>query len=130
VIELCERYAAREVDRAALRSQRAYVSMMNARSRTYLAIQNGLYEAALGMVEEGLRTLHALHDPDDDESCSCAREIQTLKNLRQEVLDKMPTDCPARLRSDLQAALRREDYESAARIRDRLSDLGADEVDG
>lgn len=122
VVELCERYAAREMDRAALRAQRAYVTMMNCRARAYLALQNRRFDAALSTVAEGLRTLHALHSPDeDDESCSCAREIQTLKNLRQEILEKMPSDAPARLQAELQAALRREDYETAARIRDQLS---------
>ncbi len=121
VVELCERYAAREADRRALQLQRAYVLMMQIRAKTYQALQNELPEIALRLVDQGLNEL-ALLDGEDDEEGACARELKTLRSLREEVLEKLPEQSPARLRLELQQALAEEDYEEAARIRDLLTE--------
>lgn len=122
LIDLCERYAATEADRQSLRRQRAYVMMMNTRARAYLAAGNARYETALQIVDEGLTSLEAL-DATGDEQNPHAGEMNTLRALRQEILDGMPADAPARLQSDLQLALECEDYERAAQLRDRLAEV-------
>jgi hypothetical protein len=121
-IELCERYAARESDRELLRAQQAYVLMMHTRAKAYVAVLNELYDAALTCVDEGLAALDTLTDDDTGED-SCAREIQTLRSLRTEILDGMPSDSPARLQAELAQAVAREEYEAAARLRDQLARL-------
>lgn len=124
VIELCERFGAREADRRALISQRAYITMMNARAQTYLALEHELPEAALRAVNDGLRALTALAEGNDEDPCE--REQQTLAKLRNEVLDRLPDDAPVRLQMDLERALALEDYEEAARLRDQLATLDED----
>lgn len=120
LIDLCERYAATEADRAALRRQRAYVTMMNVRARAYEALGAGRHEDALAVIDEGLNALAALA-ADEEQDGANAGEIRTLRMLRAEVLEKMPDDLPAKLQSELELALQCEDYERAAQLRDRLA---------
>lgn len=120
VIDFCERYAATHADRAALRRQRGYVLMMNARAKAYGALAERRFDDALLFVQEGLAGLAALPVECQDEDAETA-EVATLTALRREILDRMPDDTPAKLHARLQEALRREDYETAALLRDRLS---------
>lgn len=120
VIDLCERYAINPADRTALCRQRAYVMMMNTRAKAYLELQREMPEAALRTVEEGLASIAGL-STDDEQGEPYDGELRTLRGLRREILGKMPDDAPARLQSELESALTREDYERAAELRDRLA---------
>ena len=123
VIDLCGRYGASERDRALLQSQRAYVMMMHVRARVQLALAREHPEEALQIAEQGITDLERQY-VDDEEDDSWLREADTLRGLRQEILEKLPEDAPARLLSELERALATEDYERAAELRDRLSRRG------
>jgi len=120
VMDLCERYAAAERDRTMLRPQRAYVLMMNTRARAQLAAARGRHALALRLVDEGIAAIGRLCRRDEDEEY-CAREIDTLRVLRGEILSQMPAAAPARLQAELEQALAVEDYERAAALRDQLA---------
>lgn len=124
LIDFCKRYAENESDRDALDSQRGYVVMMNARARTYAALQRGDYAQALREVDAGVEEVRdaAALEPvrEDGED---GPELQVLAALREEVIEAMPPDSEPRLQLELQAALDREDYERAAELRDRLTML-------
>ncbi len=120
VVDLCERYAATPRDREVLRPQRPYVLMMHARAEALHALARGKAPAALRIVERGIADLDRLRtDANDDELCGS--ELTTLRALYREVLEQMPDNAPARLRSQLDAALAAEDYERAAALRDQLT---------
>lgn len=124
-IELVARYARRPDDRAYFDDRRAYVTMMLVRGQTYLALGRQAFEEALASVESGLDELEELAAQAGDEDAdmpppSCEHEIGVLRELREEVLSRLPSDAPARLKTELAAALAEEDYERAARLRDRL----------
>jgi tetratricopeptide (TPR) repeat protein len=120
VIDLCDQYSAAARDRGLLRSQRAYVMMMNTRAKAQLALARGRVEAALSIVEHGISDLERQY-VEEEEDDSWLREADTLRALRREVLERLPDDAPAKLQSELEWALATEDYEQAARLRDRLS---------
>ena len=120
VIDLCERYGAAPRDRELLQAQRAYVMMMNTRAKTQLALAHGHADTALSIVESGISDLERQYDEDAADD-SWLREADTLRALRREVLERMPKDAPAKLQSELESALATEDYEQAAKLRDRLS---------
>jgi hypothetical protein len=123
VIDLCERYAGAEHDRAMLRPQRAYVVMMNTRARAYLAQADGRTDDALRAIDLAVAQLEELgHADSADPNCA---EIETLRALRRELLDDLPAEAPARLRAELELALMLEDYERAAQLRDRLKQVDA-----
>jgi hypothetical protein len=120
VIDLCEHYGAAARDRELLQSQRAYVMMMNTRAKAQLALARGRADTALAIVEDGISELERAYD-EDAEDDSWLREADTLRTLRREVLERLPEDAPAKLQSELELALATEDYEQAAKLRDRLS---------
>lgn len=123
-IDLCNAYGETDYDQRALESQRAYVMMMNTRAKGYQAMARGDYDAALVIIRNGIDELRALaggmeNGPFADEFDTTA-EVRVLAALRDEVYDKMPANCTALLRRDLQLAIETEDYERAAEIRDLL----------
>lgn len=126
VIDLCEQYASCREDRVALGPQRAYVVMMNARARACGAAEAGDHEAALAAVAAGITGVNAVYEREDPEEYGEDRsELRILRDLRRDILARMPATAPARLQWELEQAIQREDYETAARLRDAL---GADPV--
>jgi len=121
LMDLCLRYADTEGDREALENQRSYTIMMHTRARVYRGLRGRQYVAALAALEDGIQQVResTLMDevaPDGEDG----PEMQVLVALRQEVLESMPADAPPRLELELHEALEQEDYERAARIRDKL----------
>lgn len=123
VVELCERYAAVEHDRALVREQRGYVTMMNARARAHLRWEQEHPDDALQIVEDALGALEALADEADGIGTQDG-ELRVLHKLRREILESLPVTAPARLKTELNAALAAEDYERAALLRDALAQQG------
>jgi hypothetical protein len=119
LVEFCERYAATEADRGALRRQRAYVLMMHTRARAYQGLAAGRCEQALRIVDDGLAGVEALSG-DETEETPHASELKTLQTLRREILEKLPDNAPAKLLVELECAVQVEDYERAAELRDLL----------
>ena len=122
LLDFCRRYAESESDRESLEVQRAYVLMMNIRARVYSALQNEEFALSLAVLEDGIDEVRDATSLDpiraDGEDIP---EIQVLTNLRDEIVEAMPDDAEPRLQMELQAAVEREDYEAAARLRDRLA---------
>jgi hypothetical protein len=121
VIDLCTQFYAGPEEHSALEAQRPYVMMMNARARACLALQEEDHEGALAAVDAGVAALRDLALDDDTHDPST--EIRVLLDLRQEVLNKMPSEAPSKLQHELAAAVANEDYERAAELRDRLAAL-------
>jgi hypothetical protein len=122
VVDLCRRYAGSEFDRDVLEQQRTYVMMMLTRAKTYQALQNEAYEAALTIIDKGITAIQeVVAETTDDANRDTDNEIRVLDELKRETLEQMPDDCPAKLRWELGVAVRIEDYEKAAELRDRLS---------
>ena len=118
VMALCERYAAAPEDRTLLRPQWAYVLMMHARGRAQAALAAADQTSALAAVDQGLAEI--LRFAATVEEGTCERELSALRGMRDEILEQLPPDAPSRLQAQLEAALAVEDYEGAARLRDRL----------
>lgn len=129
IIDLCARYAADERDRRALSIYRNYAAMMNARGRGLAALSRGQHDQALAITDAGIRMLHTLAetsvDEDGDAGVDNSGEVDLLENLREQIVEQMPPDALARLRRELDAALAAEDYERAARLRDRIQGDGS-----
>lgn len=123
VFDLCRDYGASEFDRAALEPQRAYLLMMSTRAKAYAAMRRRDHAAALNGVLQGMRHIEELAGGED--APGDPPELGVLASLREEVLKAMPSDAPPRLEWELQLALANEDYERAARLRDRLASVSA-----
>jgi hypothetical protein len=123
-LDLCRRYGPSEHDRTALEPQRAYLIMMQTRARAYLASQHGEFDVALRSIDTGAERIRDVYEQIEDAARGeSSPELSVLETLHQELLEKMPPDAAPRLRWQLASALQEEDYETAARLRDRLARL-------
>lgn len=119
-LDLLHEYGPSESDRDALEPQRAYLLMMNARANVYAAVRDGDHDRALRQIERGIDAITALRAEEDGVTAEPCPELEVLENLRDEVIVRMPADSPLRLRQELEEALAEEDYERAAKLRDRM----------
>lgn len=130
VIDLCARHASGQSDREALAAYRNYALMMNARARALLAARQADHQSALSIADETIRQLRRIAEEsadavgEDGAPIDNSGEIEMLLALRQELIAAMPADAPPRLQSELADALAAEDYELAARLRDRIQKAG------
>lgn len=122
IIDMCMSHAATAQDRDAMRDYRNYVHMMYTRGLALLAASRGEHERALGLVEEGIAWLREQEsDSPDHVGRPASGEIGLLEDLRRDVLRRMPNDARPKLEAQLAEAIAAEDYEAAAKLRDRLS---------
>jgi len=124
VLDLCTKYASEEWDRVVLEQYRPYIAMMNARAKALQAMGAGMFKTALAQVEAGLRTIREFFEQyDRSDAYAQSSEVQILRALRHDIVQRLPIGAVERLERKLQRALREERYEDAARIRDQIRSL-------
>ena len=124
VFDFCRKFAANRSDRFCLEQYRPYVLMMNSRSQVQLAIDQDKTDEALTICEEGIERIRGffkqLSRPQLAEQSS---ELAILQSLRAEIRRKLRVEPVQALNDDLAKALEREQYEKAAKLRDRLRNI-------
>lgn len=124
LFDLCRDSARTAEDRAALEPFRPYVIMMDARARAYEAILDHHPASALAHVNRGILGIKAHFERrDEPDAANGCEEIKMLRALTGEVAAKMPPDSPLVTRRALRAAIEKEEFEEAARLRDALKNL-------
>ena len=124
VLDLCTTYAAEDEDRYALESYRPYILMMHSQSKALLSMRQGAYRTALAQVEGGLKRIRGFFKKAGQRKVyRHSGEGQVLRTLRREIKRHLPVDPARQLRRKLKAAIARERYEDAARLRDELESL-------
>jgi len=122
LIDLCRKYAEADYDRMVMESQYAYVCMMNTRAQVYQAMETGRFDEALALLQQGRERILQLDENDDlSERKEQTSELEVLDELEEELLEITPPDSKIRIERDLKNALLCEDYERAAKLRDKLS---------
>jgi excinuclease UvrABC helicase subunit UvrB len=98
---------------------------MNRASRALLAMRRRQYDIALREIEVGVGLIESL--PGQEEmgfAFEKRRSLAFLQDLAREVRQKRPLSLRERLEQRLRRAVKNEDYEVAAELRDRLKNLG------
>lgn len=125
VADLCRDYAAEPGDRTILEQVRPYIIMMRARAVAGQALKDDVPKAAVNAIEEGISALNRhftnIGEPEEFET---AGEVQSLRAMRDALVPKLPVSQKAELRDRLKEAVRRENYELAAILRNELRMLG------
>ncbi len=123
-LDLIGRYGETDDERKSLESYRPYIVRMNRASRALLAMRRSQYDIALGELQAGARTIADL-DPEDGTGFRFEkkRSIAFLKQLEREIRRARPLTPLERLERKLKRAVRRENYELAAHLRDRIEKL-------
>lgn len=126
VFDLVEKHAASEELAWSLQQFRPQVLMMLARAQGSMAVEAKDYSGAIDAVKEGLEQLRQFYQSQGKhEQLDQSGEIQSLEVWLKELQAKRPLTRREKLEFDLSEAIRREDYEAAAKVRDTLKKLDA-----
>ena len=125
VADLCRDYAEEESDRTVLEQVRPYILMMRARACASQALEDDEPKAAILAVDEGIEAIRQhfenIGEPEEfDES----REVEMLRAMHEALVPKLPVSQKAELRERLEEAIRKENYELAAILRNELRMMG------
>jgi hypothetical protein len=121
VLDLCGRYAVEEQDRLVLEQYRPYIMMMNARASASILFKDNKYREALKVVEAALGEIKEFFAKfDQPEAYGYSSEVKVLKRFAREIRKKLPVDPVVKLQSQLERAVKAEQYEEAARLRDEI----------
>ena len=103
---------------------RPYVIMMNTRARAIPVYEEKRFRNALQIIESGIDAIHEFlveHELEDQEE-DCL-ELEFLKRWREEIERTRPLEASEKLQRQLDQAVRNENYERAAQLRDELRKL-------
>ena len=116
LFDLCKRHASEEQDREALEQFRAPVIALRARSAAEwsLSLDNSI--EAIASLDEGLHRLHELLN----ENYESSNEVQLLRGMKEALVPKLPTSERADLQERIAQAIKNENYELAAILRDEI----------
>lgn len=98
--------------------------MMRIRARGMTALRDDKHAEAVGVIEEGLEEIRAFYRSHSRQDLmEQSGEIQSIESWLQEVQAKRPLSEREKLEHALDEAVRQENYEKAARVRDALRNL-------
>jgi hypothetical protein len=124
VLDLCAQHAQQEDDKTALEPFRAYITMMRARALASQALADNEPKAALNAIDEGLEALRRhFGEAGQDGAFDQSSEVQLLKGMRDALIPKLPVSQKSELKRRLGEALKAENYELAAILRDELKNM-------
>ena len=127
VLNLCRQFASEPYDRFVLEQYRPYILMMNTRAKAHGALAAKTYRAGIAHVDAGLKAIRDfLETVGQSDSFDEVNEVCILRELREQIQQKLPLPPIDDLRNQLQHAVDREEYEEAARLRDEIRELEAD----
>jgi hypothetical protein len=121
VLDLCAEFASDEHDRFVLEQYRPYIIMMNTRATASLQFKDEMYQKALNTVTDGLDRIREFFIRfGQQEAFDKSNEVKILKRFARDIRRKLPVDPLDKLQTKLQRAVKREDYEEAAKLRDEI----------
>ncbi len=122
--EFVKRFAATEEIAWSVQQFLPQLLLLRARASGAIALKNGRYDDVIDLIESTLEQLrgfyhsHSRHDLADQSG-----EIKSLESWREEIRTHRPRSEREKLQTALDEAVRREDYEEAAKVRDALRNL-------
>jgi len=121
VLDLCGEFGADEHDRLILEQYRPYIIMMNTRATASLEMKDEKFQKALNTVTDGLDRIREFFIRfDQPDAFTKSNEVKILKRFARDIRRKLPVDPLDKLQNKLSRAVKREDYEEAARLRDEI----------
>jgi protein-arginine kinase activator protein McsA len=95
--------------------------MMNVRAHASILFNDKKFKPALKIVREGLESIKEFFARFGQvEAFSRSNEVKILKKFARDIRKKLPIDPIEKLKSQLEKAVAREQYEDAARLRDEI----------
>lgn len=124
VFDFVENYAEQREMAWSVQQLRPQLLMMQVRAKATVALESGDHDAAIQAAEDGMEELRQFYQrierPDLVDS---SPEIQSLQAYLDEIHSTRPLSDRERIEQSLDEAVRKEDYEKAAELRDKLRKL-------
>lgn len=121
VIDFCEAHAEEDEDQQVLIQFRPYITMMRTRALASQMLADDEPKAAMVAIDDGLAQLRRIYDDlGKADSYETSHEAQLLRGMRDELVKKLPSSQRTELKQRLEEAIRSENYELAAILRDEL----------
>jgi hypothetical protein len=116
LFDLCKHHANEEQDREALEQFRAPVIALRTRSAAEWAVSVENTIEAMSAIEQGIELLREVLGEDSEES----NEMQLLLGMKEALVPRLPTSERADIEERLATAIKNENYELAAILRDEI----------
>jgi hypothetical protein len=126
LFSIVEKYVENDEDRKELLQYKPYVLRMNAISRAMISLHKEMKAAAEEILANAISTIEAMPEIDTPAfQFERVRSLNYLKATLKQIHDKRPSALEG-LKTELQQAVEDEDYERAARLRDRIKALDSE----
>lgn len=123
VFDLVKEHAENLQDSLSLEQYHPFVLMMHVRAKASIALREKDYDLAINFIDNGINEIEDLVvGESDSERPYSGPEIQFLRRWVDEINDLRPVDSVTRLEKKMQDAVRKENFELAAKIRDEIID--------
>ncbi len=117
-------YARREDDQQFLEKWRPYVVRVHACAAAMLEVDKGAYDDASKVIREGIRDIEALENLEDETfRFERERSLTALRELQSQIQKNRPLSELEKLEHQLRRAIETQEFERAARLRDRIREL-------
>ncbi len=123
VFDFVEKYADNDEIIWQFIQHRPYVIMMNTRANASIELEKSRYDQAIGLIQHAISRIEDYYEKWQDRFGHDSPELEFLIYWMDEIEEQKPLSEEEQLLEELDKAVRDENYEKAAEIRDRLADL-------
>jgi hypothetical protein len=128
VFDFVAKHAQSEELAWSIRQFQPQLLMIHTRARAMQSLEAGDYATGIGQVEEGVESIRAFfREHSRNDMVEQSGEVQSLEAWLTEIRASRPLSAREKLERALSEAVKREDYEKAAKVRDALRSLEARE---
>ncbi len=123
ICDIVENYAENEEDKKEILQYRPYILRMNAISRAMILLHHEMKTTAREILKSAINDIEAMPEIDTPAfQFERIRSINYLKSTLKQVAESRETPL-AKLRTDMERAVKDENYERAAELRDRIKEI-------
>lgn len=127
--DFLHRYARREEDQQFLEKWRPYILRVHASATAMLEVEKEAYDQASKTLREAIEKIEALDELEDDTfKFERERSLLALRELKAQIQKNRPLSELERLEHQLRRAIDKQEFERAARLRDRIRELKQQQI--
>ena len=127
--DFVHRYARREEDQHFLERWRPYILRVNASAAAMLELEKPAFKKALRIVQAAIDSIKSLQDLEDETfRFERERSLAALQELAEQIQQKQPRSEQDLLEEQLRRAIEAQEFEEAAKLRDKLRELKGPQI--
>ncbi len=123
LFDFVKTFAADEKYTEEFEQYRPYVLMMNTRAKVLGALKSKRVNQAVAEIHQGIHRIENVYEKSQEYEGQPKTEIAFLKNWAEEIVKRHTPSKKQRLVEEMNEAVRKEEYERAAKLRDRLNKM-------